>query len=52
MDIIPALFMVTFAIALVFGVWQYLKAKKARREHHRSASAEAAGEPPVNEPGR
>ncbi len=45
MDIVPTLFIVTFVIALVFGIWQYRKARKARREHHRSASAEAAGEP-------
>lgn len=51
MDIVLPLFLVTFAFALAFGIWQYFKARKARREHHRSASAEAAGEPPVT-PGR
>ena len=44
-SIIPYLFMLTFLIALVIGVWQYKRARKARLEHHRSASAEANHEP-------
>ena len=44
-NLIPALFFITFALASVFGVIQYRKAKKAQREHHRSASAAANHEP-------
>ncbi len=43
--IIPWLFLATFVIVLVIGIIQYRKAKKARQEHHRSASAEANNEP-------
>lgn len=45
MDIVPALFLVTFAIALVLGLWQLYRARKARRERHRSAAAREQGEP-------
>lgn len=44
MDIIPALFLVTLLIALVGGLWQWARVRKARREHHRSAAGKAAGE--------
>ncbi|MBC7940871.1 MAG: hypothetical protein H7Z19_14100 [Chitinophagaceae bacterium] len=44
-SIVPYLFLVTFLIAIVFGVIQYRKARKAKTEHHRSASAEANHEP-------
>lgn len=44
--IIPYLFAITFVLALVFGIWQYRKVRKAQREHHRSASAVANHEPP------
>jgi cytochrome oxidase assembly protein ShyY1 len=44
-SIIPVLFLVTFILALALGIWQYRKARKARAEHHRSASAKANHEP-------
>jgi cytochrome oxidase assembly protein ShyY1 len=44
--IVPYLFAVTFLLAIVLGVWQYAKAGKARREHHRSADAAAHGDNP------
>lgn len=47
--IIPYLFLVTFIFALAIGVWQYVRARKARREHHRSASARANHEPPATD---
>jgi cytochrome oxidase assembly protein ShyY1 len=43
--ITPVLFSVTFILAIAFGIWQYRRAKIARREHHRSAAAEANHEP-------
>jgi uncharacterized protein HemX len=43
--ITPYLFLVTFILALAFGVWQYRRARKARQEHHRSASAKENNEP-------
>lgn len=46
-NLVPALFFITFALALVFAFIQYRKAKKAQREHHRSAGAEANHEPPA-----
>lgn len=45
MDIVPALFLATLVIALLAGLWQLAKVRKARREHHRSAAAREAGEP-------
>lgn len=45
--VVPYLFLATFIIALVFGIIQYRKARKAKSEHHRSASAEANHEPPA-----
>lgn len=45
-NIIPYLFLVTFLIALVFGVIQWNKAKKARREHHHSVGGKT--EPEAN----
>jgi hypothetical protein len=45
-SLIPYLFAVTFAIAIAFGVWQYLRASKARREKHRSADAATHGDAP------
>ena len=44
-SIIPYLFGVTFALVIGFGIWQWWRARKARAEHHRSASALANGEP-------
>lgn len=44
-SIIPYLFLVTFILALALGIWQYRKARTARAEHHRSASARANNEP-------
>jgi hypothetical protein len=46
-SIIPYLFLVTFIVALALGVQQYRKARKAKREHHQSASARANGEAPA-----
>lgn len=37
-SIVPFLFFITFLLALIFGVVQFFKAKKARREHHHSAA--------------
>jgi ABC-type nickel/cobalt efflux system permease component RcnA len=42
--IVPYLFMATFMLALAFGLWQYFKVRKGRREHHHSAQAEALHE--------
>lgn len=44
--LIPALFIITFLLAIVVGVYQYNKAKKARAEHHQSAQAKVRGERP------
>ena len=44
--LVPALFMATFALAIVFAIFQFKKAKKARAEHHQSAEAKAMGERP------
>jgi hypothetical protein len=38
--LVPALFIVTFLIAIIFGVIQYRKTRKAQREHQGSALAE------------
>ena len=46
-SLIPYLFAVTFALAIAFGVWQYLRASKARREKHRSADAATHGDAPA-----
>ena len=46
-NLISALFFINFPLALVFGAIQYRKAKRAQREHHRSASAAANHEPPT-----
>jgi hypothetical protein len=40
------LFGITFGLAIVFGIWQYLKATKARREGHQSADARQHGDRP------
>ncbi|WP_200231118.1 hypothetical protein [Rubrivivax gelatinosus] len=45
--IIPALFVITLLIALAFGLYQYRKVTKARREGRRSVQAEVRGEPPA-----
>ena len=45
--IVPYLFLATFALAIAIGLWQYFRARKAQREHHRSASAVANHEPPA-----
>lgn len=45
MEIVPTLFLVTFLIALMVGLWQLYKVRKARRERRRSAAGRAAGEP-------
>lgn len=44
--LIPALFMLTFVLAIVFAIFQFKKARKARAEHHQSAQAKAMGERP------
>lgn len=51
-SIIPYLFLVTFIIALALGIVQYRKARKAKAEHHQSASARANGEPAAGSPQR
>jgi len=43
----PYLFLVTLVLALAVGVWQLFRVRKARKEHHRSASARANHEPGV-----
>jgi cytochrome oxidase assembly protein ShyY1 len=50
--ITPVLFSVTFIVAIAFGIWQYRRAKIARKEHHRSASAEAHHEPRAGDDSR
>ena len=40
-SVIPYLFAATFAIAIVYAIVQWLKVRKAQREHHVSASARA-----------
>lgn len=45
-SIIPYLFLVTFILALGIGIWQYLKVKKAKREHRQSADARVHGDQP------
>lgn len=44
-SLIPYLFGVTFALAIAYAAYQWWRAKKARDEHHVSASAVANGEP-------
>ncbi len=44
-SIIPYLFLVTLVIAMAIGVWQLFRARKARREGHRSVQAEVNHEP-------
>lgn len=44
-SIIPYLAGATFALAIVYALYQWWRANKARAEHHRSASALANGEP-------
>ncbi len=44
-SIIPYLFGVTLVIALVAGIYQYFRAKEAKRTHERSAGAAAHHEP-------
>lgn len=45
-DIIPYLFLVTFILAIAFGVWQYRRARKAKENHHTSADAKVHGDAP------
>ena len=45
-SLIPVLFLFTFAAVVAFGVYSYIKAKKARAEHQQSAQAKAHGERP------
>ena len=45
-SIVPYLFMATFAMIIALGIWQYFKAKKAKREHHQSADARVHGDQP------
>lgn len=44
--LIPALFVLTFVLAIVFAIYQYKKAKKARAQHNQSAQAKTLGERP------
>jgi cytochrome oxidase assembly protein ShyY1 len=48
-SIVLYLIVFTFAVVLAIGIWQYRKARKARKEHHRSASAMANHEPRVQD---
>ena len=43
-SIIPYLFLVTFVLALGFGMWQIRRARKARNEAHQSADARVHGD--------
>jgi len=43
----PYLFLVTLVLALAVGLWQLFRVRKARKEHHRSASARANHEPGI-----
>ena len=43
--VVPWLFLATFVIVIAIGIVQWRKARKAQREHHRSAQAEVQGEP-------
>jgi hypothetical protein len=43
--ITPVHFSVTFILAIAFGIRQYRRARIARRQHHRSATARANNEP-------
>ena len=45
-SIVPYLFMVTFLVAIGIGLWQYSRARKAKREHHRSVDAKVHGDTP------
>ena len=48
-SIVPYLFMVTFLVAIGIGLWQYNRARKAKRVHHRSADAKVHGDAPSTE---
>jgi len=45
-SIIPYLFLVTFILAIGIGIWQYRRARVAKKEHHTSADARAHGDEP------
>ena len=45
-SIIPYLAGATFALAIAYALYQWWRAAKARKEHHRSASAVANGSVP------
>ncbi|MCK7494871.1 MAG: hypothetical protein MZW92_29955 [Comamonadaceae bacterium] len=46
-SIVPWLFAMTLIVALAFGIYQFRKVTKARREGRRSVQAEVHGEPPA-----
>lgn len=43
--LVPYLFLATFVAALLFGLWQYRRARRAQEEGHRSAAAKVNHEP-------
>jgi len=45
-SIVPYLFLATFVLAIVLGIWQFRRARKAKQEHHRSADARVHGDVP------
>lgn len=45
-SLIPVLFLFTFAAVIGFGIYSYMKAKKARAEKEQSAQAKVQGERP------
>jgi len=48
--IVPYLFAITFVLAIAYAIWQYTRAKKAKREHHQSADAKVHGDKPAQPP--
>lgn len=38
--LVPALFLMTFAVAIAFGIYQWRKARKARKAHKRTSIGE------------
>jgi cbb3-type cytochrome oxidase subunit 3 len=38
-SLVGSLFLMTFVLALVYGIWTYFRTKRAQRNHEHSASA-------------
>lgn len=49
-SIVPYLFLITFVLAIVFGLWQYNRSRKAKQEHHKSVDAKVHGDMPGTPP--